>query len=100
MLSQDLKANILIVTDPKAMRVLVSGDVLALDSPTTAWAEHFLPPQRFSVRRRLPLDDLFLTLFLQREGLIPLPSVLDTISPLGRHPSKKVRVVQIFDFDS
>lgn len=38
------------VTDLKAMRVLVVGDILSLDQPSTTWSTNFEPLKPFTVR--------------------------------------------------
>lgn len=43
------------ITDPRAMRIAVKGDILSIDKPATAWLTHFEKFEPFEVRRPLSL---------------------------------------------
>lgn len=37
------------MTNPKAMRVNVKGDILSLKNPSSTWLSHFKPIEKFDV---------------------------------------------------
>lgn len=41
------------VTNPKAMRVQVKGDILSLDKPASTWLTHFKKIEKFDVSASL-----------------------------------------------
>lgn len=42
---------LLIVTDPRAMRISVKGDILSLEKPAASWIKNFKGFETFSVSR-------------------------------------------------
>lgn len=64
----------MVVLDPRKMRVAVQGNILGLQKPLSVLAQSFLP-----IDEALPLA--------------PLSTSQQTLTSLGKSPSKKVRVV-------
>ncbi|KAM0746680.1 hypothetical protein T439DRAFT_106938 [Meredithblackwellia eburnea MCA 4105] len=70
-------------TNPRTMRVLVTGDILAMDAPAGAWIKYFEPITPFSPR-----------------DLLPIPLAIDQLSPLGVRPRSLVQVTKIPSIES
>ncbi|BGP04467.1 hypothetical protein JCM10049v2_000268 [Rhodotorula toruloides] len=71
------------LTDPRAIRVQVKGDILSLPKPSSAWLEHFKPIQPFP-----------------KEQLAPVKLSKEVMGPLGRQPAKKVVLFGVSSIES
>ncbi|GAA6054755.1 hypothetical protein JCM3770_000927 [Rhodotorula araucariae] len=71
------------LTNPRAMRVQVKGDVLGLPKPSSAWLEHFKGIQPFP-----------------KDQLVPVKRSSDVMGPLGKEPSKKLVITGVSSIES
>lgn len=82
------------VTNPRAIRVQVKGNILGLEKPVSSWLEHFKAIQPFPVRALSAVARCVLVLthllLLQASELVPVKRSSDVMGPLGKQPAKKV----------
>ncbi|BGP52658.1 hypothetical protein JCM8202_004813 [Rhodotorula sphaerocarpa] len=71
------------LTNPRAMRVQVRGDILSLSNPSSAWLQNFEPTQPFP-----------------REQLAPVRLSREVMGPLGQQPAKKAVIYGISSIES
>ncbi|GAA5896610.1 Sdd3p [Sporobolomyces salmoneus] len=71
------------LTHPRAIRVQVKGDVLALEKPVSSWLEHFKAIQPF------PASEL-----------VPVKRSSDVMGPLGKQPAKKIILYGLSSIES
>ncbi|GJN92120.1 hypothetical protein Rhopal_005150-T1 [Rhodotorula paludigena] len=71
------------LTDPRAIRVHVKGDILSLPKPSSSWLEHFKRIEPFP-----------------KEKLVPVKRSKDVMGPLGRNPAKKLVITGISSIES
>ncbi|GAA6002779.1 hypothetical protein JCM10207_007672 [Rhodosporidiobolus poonsookiae] len=75
---KDLEKMRTTMTNPRDWRVWVSGDVMSLERPASAWADHFEHVAPF------PLSQLS-----------PVPRQRDLLNEVGKHPAKKSLIYTI-----
>lgn len=88
------------VTDPKAMRIGVKGDITSLPNPSSAWLKHFKQFPTYPVRLPSLTSLLLPDPSPQKSSLIPVVLGREVLSPLGTAPSKKVIVFGISSIES
>ncbi|GAA5857078.1 hypothetical protein JCM9279_001947 [Rhodotorula babjevae] len=71
------------LTDPRAMRVHVKGDILGLPKPSSSWLEHFKSIKPFP-----------------ENELVPVRRSKDVMGPLGKQPAKKLVITGVSSIES
>lgn len=76
------------VTDPSGIRVSVTGNILGIQNPRSAWNKHF----GTTLVRKMVLfffsPQLIMT--LKESPILPVPLGSETLSDVGKQPAKKV----------
>lgn len=72
-----------LVTDPRAMRISVKGDILSLSKPSTAWVNHFEKVEKFDPSQ-----------------LKKVTFAKDCLSPLGLSPARTMVVFGVSSIES
>lgn len=83
------------VTNPRAIRAHVKGDILSLKNPNSAWVEFFEGIEPFPVRIRVLWPQRACADICgrrQKGELAPITLSKQMMAPLGRQPAKKVRL--------
>ncbi|GAA5862491.1 hypothetical protein JCM1840_004200 [Sporobolomyces johnsonii] len=71
------------LTNPRAIRVQVKGDILGLEKPSSTWLEQFKAIQPFP-----------------RSELVPVKLSKDVMGPLGKQPAKKIIIYGLSSIES